>query len=126
MELDWEVALALGGLLWFFCLDVAVSETLWVDSCEGTELVNSHLESCSSGSLWIEVLVDEMQELDCSDADEEDFKDSSFFFRNLSFFSALFLCLISSFSSFSSSTNCDQFTCTQINRQFKIYNEKKV
>lgn len=47
-------------------------------------------------------------ELDCSDSSEgiDIFKDSSFFFKNLSFFSALFLCLVSSLSLFSSSISC--------------------
>jgi hypothetical protein len=72
------------------------------------------LDSDSSGSLWPAVLVDDAlqnplisDELDFSDPSDagQIFKDSSFFIKNLCFFSAFFLNLISSLSLSSSSIN---------------------
>ena len=73
------------------------------------------LDSFSSGFLVAEEVMDDWQEisllsdeLDCSDPSEANgiFKESSFFIKNLSLFSALFLALISVFNLLSSSINC--------------------
>lgn len=77
---------------------------LWLDEMDSE--ISGGLDSDSSMSLRPEKLLPE--ELDCSDSSKGSkiFKDSNFFFKNFSFFSALFLSLISSFSLISISINC--------------------
>lgn len=109
LELSWKEALS---WLW---LEEMVSDKLLSRFCDTCGVVICGLDSDSSESLGPEVLVDDLQEwaqksddeLDCSDWSKgiNMFRDSSFFFKNLSFFSALFLNLVSSLRLFSNSIN---------------------